>query len=94
MRRLPPLGARSRLGRSPTDSLFRSQIEIVNHPKARKLDHSLYATIAGAAPTATLIEELEKLGITVVHGELALLSLSDLRHVLSMLFAHHSVRHL
>ncbi|TNY21965.1 AMP-dependent synthetase and ligase [Rhodotorula diobovata] len=43
------------------------QIEIVNHPKARKLDHSLYATIAGAAPTATLIEELEKLGITVVH---------------------------
>ena len=49
-------------------SLARSQIAIVGHPKARKLDKPLLATIAGAAPTATLIEQLEKLGITVVHG--------------------------
>ncbi|GAA5932475.1 hypothetical protein JCM3775_005929 [Rhodotorula graminis] len=43
------------------------QIAIVGHPKARKLDRPLLATIAGAAPTATLIQQLEKLGITVVH---------------------------
>ncbi|GAA5852965.1 hypothetical protein JCM9279_000096 [Rhodotorula babjevae] len=43
------------------------QIAIVGHHKARKLDKPLLATIAGAAPTATLIEQLEKLGITVVH---------------------------
>ncbi|BGP36608.1 hypothetical protein JCM10449v2_000509 [Rhodotorula kratochvilovae] len=43
------------------------QIAIVSHTKARKLAKPLLATIAGAAPTATLIEQLEKLGITVVH---------------------------
>ncbi|GAA5827035.1 hypothetical protein JCM11251_002215 [Rhodosporidiobolus azoricus] len=43
------------------------QISIANHRNARKLDQPMRATIAGAAPTATLIEQLEALGISVVH---------------------------
>ncbi|BGP12613.1 hypothetical protein JCM10213_008749 [Rhodosporidiobolus nylandii] len=43
------------------------QISIVSHPRARKLPRSVLATIAGAAPTATLIEQLETLNIGVVH---------------------------
>ncbi|GAA6039030.1 hypothetical protein JCM8097_000162 [Rhodosporidiobolus ruineniae] len=43
------------------------QIAVTSHAKARKLDKPVLATIAGAAPTATLIEQLEKLNIGVVH---------------------------
>jgi fatty-acyl-CoA synthase len=34
---------------------------------ARKLDHPVKTTIAGAAPTATVIQGLEELGIDVTH---------------------------
>ncbi|EKM83756.1 hypothetical protein AGABI1DRAFT_31483 [Agaricus bisporus var. burnettii JB137-S8] len=43
------------------------QIGIVNDPQARKLPQPVRAVIAGAAPTAHLIEELEKLGFAPVH---------------------------
>ncbi|KAF8167952.1 hypothetical protein B0H34DRAFT_647092 [Crassisporium funariophilum] len=43
------------------------QIGIVNHPQARKPPQSVTAIIAGAAPTAHLIAELEKTGIKPVH---------------------------
>ncbi|GAA5909022.1 uncharacterized protein JCM6883_002582 [Sporobolomyces salmoneus] len=43
------------------------QISIVNHPLARPVDHPVRTVIAGAAPTATLIASLEKIGISVVH---------------------------
>lgn len=41
----------------------------MNHPNARKLDHHVLTSIAGAAPTLSLIEGLEsdKIGITVCH---------------------------
>jgi len=43
------------------------QIGIVNDPHAKKLPQSITAIIAGSAPTAHLIAELEKTGITPVH---------------------------
>ncbi|TFY76114.1 hypothetical protein EWM64_g7899 [Hericium alpestre] len=43
------------------------EIAIVNHPDARPLGHPVTAIIAGAAPTAHLIFELEKKGIKLVH---------------------------
>ncbi|TFY83397.1 hypothetical protein EWM64_g608 [Hericium alpestre] len=43
------------------------EIAIVNHPDARSLGHPVTAIIAGAAPTAHLISELEKKGIKPVH---------------------------
>ncbi|KAL0950993.1 hypothetical protein HGRIS_007738 [Hohenbuehelia grisea] len=43
------------------------QIGIVNDPDARKLPRPITAIIAGAAPTAHLIGELEKKGISPVH---------------------------
>ncbi|EGN94407.1 hypothetical protein SERLA73DRAFT_188276 [Serpula lacrymans var. lacrymans S7.3] len=43
------------------------QIGIVNNPAARPLPRSISAIIAGAAPTAHLIGELEKKGIQPVH---------------------------
>ncbi|THH20011.1 hypothetical protein EW146_g1276 [Bondarzewia mesenterica] len=43
------------------------QIGIVNDPNARKIDHKVMTIIAGAAPTAHLLGELEKKGIQPVH---------------------------
>jgi len=43
------------------------EIGIVNDPAARKLPQPVNAIIAGAAPTAHLISELEKRGIQPVH---------------------------
>ncbi|KAF8587271.1 acetyl-CoA synthetase-like protein [Ramaria rubella] len=43
------------------------QIGIVNAPQARRLDHPIVAIIAGSAPTAHLIGELEKLSVRPVH---------------------------
>ncbi|KAI0068277.1 acetyl-CoA synthetase-like protein [Artomyces pyxidatus] len=43
------------------------QIGVVNHPHAERLNHPVRAIIAGAAPTAHLLSELEKTGITPVH---------------------------
>ncbi|KAG2023311.1 AMP binding protein [Coprinopsis cinerea AmutBmut pab1-1] len=43
------------------------QIGIINDPLARKLSRPVTAIIAGAAPTAHLIAELEKKGINPVH---------------------------
>ncbi|GAA5919156.1 hypothetical protein JCM1841_002476 [Sporobolomyces salmonicolor] len=43
------------------------QISIVAHPMARKPPQPVRTTIAGAAPTATLIQSLEEMGIDVVH---------------------------
>ena len=42
-------------------------IGLVNHGKAYKVSHSIKAAIAGAAPTAHLLEELEKINIAPVH---------------------------
>ncbi|KAF9044854.1 AMP-dependent synthetase and ligase [Hymenopellis radicata] len=43
------------------------QIGIVNDPKARKLPQPITAIIAGAAPTASLVGNLESKGFEVVH---------------------------
>jgi len=43
------------------------QIGIVNHPEARPLPQPVTAIIAGAAPTAQLIGQLEQKGIKPVH---------------------------
>jgi len=43
------------------------QIGIVNDPLARPLPHPVTAIVAGAAPTAHLLAELEKKGIKAVH---------------------------
>ncbi|GAA6004491.1 hypothetical protein JCM10207_000751 [Rhodosporidiobolus poonsookiae] len=43
------------------------QIAITSHPKARRLDKLIRTTVAGAAPTATLIEQLEAINVNVVH---------------------------
>ena len=43
------------------------QIGIVNDVNARRVDHPVMAIIAGAAPTAHLLGELEKKGIQPVH---------------------------
>ncbi|CUA73936.1 fatty-acyl-CoA synthase [Rhizoctonia solani] len=43
------------------------QIGIVNAPEARRLEHQVHAIIAGSAPTAHLIGELEKKNIHVTH---------------------------
>ncbi|BGP28698.1 hypothetical protein JCM10296v2_000434 [Rhodotorula toruloides] len=43
------------------------QIALVSHEKAQPLSHDVRTIIAGAAPTAKLIEQLEKLNIGVVH---------------------------
>lgn len=43
------------------------QIAIINHPKAKPLKQRIRTMIAGAAPSATLIEGLEKININVLH---------------------------
>ena len=43
------------------------QIGLVNAPEARALPRHVVAIIAGSAPTAHLIGELEKKGIRPVH---------------------------
>jgi len=43
------------------------QIGLINAPEARKVDRPITAIIAGSAPTAHLIGELEKIGINPVH---------------------------
>ncbi|KAI0371667.1 acetyl-CoA synthetase-like protein [Pilatotrama ljubarskyi] len=43
------------------------QIGLINAPQARRLDKTVYAIIAGSAPTAHLIGELEKIIIKPVH---------------------------
>ena len=40
---------------------------IVSHPQAKKLDQIVVSTVAGAAPTPTVINRLEKLNINVTH---------------------------
>ncbi|ELU41379.1 AMP-dependent synthetase and ligase [Rhizoctonia solani AG-1 IA] len=46
---------------------FATQIGIVNAPEAQRLEHQVHAIIAGSAPTAHLIGELEKKNIHVTH---------------------------
>ena len=43
------------------------QIGLINAPLARRLEKPVYAIIAGSAPTAHLIGELEKRNIKPVH---------------------------
>lgn len=43
------------------------QIGIVNDPAAKPLSHPVTAIVAGSAPTAQLIGQLEQIGITPVH---------------------------
>ncbi|EMD38100.1 hypothetical protein CERSUDRAFT_93621 [Gelatoporia subvermispora B] len=43
------------------------QIGLINAPQARRLPRPVTAIIAGSAPTAHLISELEKIGINPVH---------------------------
>ncbi|KAI0807675.1 acetyl-CoA synthetase-like protein [Fomes fomentarius] len=43
------------------------QIGLINAPQARRLDRPVYAVIAGSAPTAHLIGELEKINIKPIH---------------------------
>ncbi len=43
------------------------QISLVNAPEARNVPQKIKAIIAGSAPTAQLIGELEKKGIEPVH---------------------------
>lgn len=43
------------------------KIGLINAPQARRLDKPVYAVIAGSAPTAHLIGELEKINIKPVH---------------------------
>lgn len=45
----------------------RSQLAIATHSMARKPPQSVRTTVAGAAPTATLIKQIEALGITIDH---------------------------
>lgn len=45
----------------------RSQLSIASHPLARQLQNKVATTVAGAAPTATLIKQLEGLNIDVCH---------------------------
>jgi fatty-acyl-CoA synthase len=40
---------------------------IANHPGAHHLDRPLVVTTAGAAPSPTIIEQMEQLGATIVH---------------------------
>lgn len=58
------------------------QLSILNHPLARQPSQPVRTSIAGAAPTASLIEGLEAIGITVNHGAFAILasSLAMLTH--------------
>lgn len=46
---------------------FLIQLGIVTHPDARRLEKPVNAIVAGSAPTAHLIGELEKKNIHVVH---------------------------
>jgi hypothetical protein len=43
------------------------QISLVNAPEARTVPRKIVAIIAGSAPTAQLIGQLEAKGIEVVH---------------------------
>ncbi|KAH9846084.1 acetyl-CoA synthetase-like protein [Lenzites betulinus] len=43
------------------------QIGLINAPQARRLERPIFAIIAGSAPTAHLIGELEKINIKPVH---------------------------
>ena len=43
------------------------QILLVNHPKAHRLERTLTATVAGAPPSPTLLGQMKKLNIHVVH---------------------------
>ncbi|KAF8272880.1 hypothetical protein EI94DRAFT_102972 [Lactarius quietus] len=43
------------------------KIGIANHPDARQLPHSIKAIIAGAAPTASLLVQLESKGFQPIH---------------------------
>jgi fatty-acyl-CoA synthase len=40
---------------------------IANHPAAHRLDRPLIITTAGAAPSPSIIEQMEQLGATIVH---------------------------
>jgi hypothetical protein len=43
------------------------KIGIANHPDARRLSRPIKAIIAGAAPTASLVVQLESKGFEPVH---------------------------
>jgi hypothetical protein len=43
------------------------KIGITNHPSARRLPHAIKTIIAGAAPTAHLLAQLESKGFQPVH---------------------------
>jgi fatty-acyl-CoA synthase len=43
------------------------QIMLLNHPKARPLDHPVTVTVAGAPPSPTLLEKIKSLNFTPVH---------------------------
>ena len=44
-----------------------SQLAIATHPMARTPPQKVRTTVAGAAPTATLIKNIESLGIQIDH---------------------------
>ncbi|KAG0307700.1 hypothetical protein BGZ98_010053 [Dissophora globulifera] len=42
-------------------------IQVVNHPKAKKLPKPIVCTVAGSAPTATLIASMKELNMDICH---------------------------
>ncbi|KAF9158520.1 hypothetical protein DFQ26_007519 [Actinomortierella ambigua] len=42
-------------------------IQLVHHPEAKKFDHPITCTVAGSAPTAALIEEMQQLNMSICH---------------------------
>lgn len=50
-----------------TYSFAVSQLAIATHPMARTPPQKVRCTVAGAAPTATLIKHIELLGIEIDH---------------------------
>ena len=54
-------------GKSADTECGPTQIGLINAPLARRLERQVYAIIAGSAPTAHLIGELEKRNIKPVH---------------------------
>ncbi|KAI0823561.1 acetyl-CoA synthetase-like protein [Trametes gibbosa] len=67
------------------------QIGLVNAPQARRLERPIFAIIAGSAPTAHLIGELEKINIKPVHvyGLTCVPSTLISLHALTQAFTHH-----
>ena len=67
LRRSNSAGSKSRISVAVLEFIFGRQIGIVNAAQARRVDRPVIAIIAGSAPTAHLIEELEAKSMRPVH---------------------------